>query len=108
MKPSLSIFLSGLILGVLGAVGWMLWPKYEEHLPDEKKVAMEVLIEKQSGPGYFHAAENTAPTQTCRQRMRASGRTLKIAANIRAIRANETTELTPAHTCGGRWANFSP
>ena len=63
MKPSLRIFLSGLILGALGAVGWMLWPKDEEHLPDEKKVAMEVLIEKQSGPGYFHAAENTAPDE---------------------------------------------
>jgi K+-transporting ATPase ATPase C chain len=59
MKPSLRIFLAGLILGCLGAAWWFTRDKVEP-IPDEKKVAMEVLVDTQAGPGYFHHADASA------------------------------------------------
>ena len=56
MKPSLRIFLAGLILGCLAAVWWFTRDDAEQ-LPDEEKVAMERLVESQTGPGYFHPGD---------------------------------------------------
>lgn len=59
MKALLRIFLTGLILGGLAAT-WWLTREDAEPLSDEKKVAMERLVESQFGPGYFHANEPAA------------------------------------------------
>lgn len=60
MKPSFRIFLVGLFVAILGVVVWFKWRDDAEPLPDERKVAMELLEDKQSGPGYFHPV--TSPT----------------------------------------------
>ncbi len=56
MNTRLRIFLAGLILGGGWAVWWFI-REPAEPLPDEKKVAMELLTETQSGPGYFQAGD---------------------------------------------------
>ena len=59
MKPSLRIFLVGLLLGGLGTAWWFT-REVAEPLPDERKVAMELLADNQTGPGYFHPADASA------------------------------------------------
>ncbi len=56
MKARLRVFLAGLILGSLAAIWWFT-REPAEPLPDEKKVAMELLTDTQSGPDYFHAGD---------------------------------------------------
>lgn len=53
MNAPLRIFLAGLILGGLGTAWWFTRDD-AEPLPNEKKVAMERLVESQAGPAYFH------------------------------------------------------
>ena len=61
MNSSLRIFIAGLLLGVLGVAGWLVWRKdAEQALPDERKVAMELLTDSQSGPRYFRVAGEAA------------------------------------------------
>ena len=55
MKAPLRIFLLILILGGMTAAWWFTRDDAGLLLPDEKRAAMELLWEKQSGPGYFHA-----------------------------------------------------
>lgn len=56
MKPSLRVFLTGLLLGGLVAAWWFT-REDAGPLPDEKKVAMELLVNSQAGPGYFHPSD---------------------------------------------------
>lgn len=60
MKAPLRIPLLLLVLGGLTAAWWFT-REDAEPLPDERKVAMELLSEKQSGPGYFHADPADTP-----------------------------------------------
>ncbi|WP_035606367.1 potassium-transporting ATPase subunit C [Haloferula sp. BvORR071] len=62
MKPSFRIFLAGLTLGLLAALGgWFWWRDTGQlPLPDERKVAMEVLTGSQTGPRYFHPVPNAS------------------------------------------------
>lgn len=61
MKPSLRILLSALFLVLLGAGAWLAWRKdAEPPLPDEKKAAMELLTETQTGPRYFRVTGDAA------------------------------------------------
>ena len=62
MKSPLRIFLAGLILGGLG-VAWWFMRENAEPLPDENKIAMERLVESQSGPRYFQAQDATPDEQ---------------------------------------------
>ena len=62
MKSPLRIFLVGLILGGLG-VAWWFTRDNTAPLPDEKKVAMERLVESQAGPGYFRVQDATPDEQ---------------------------------------------
>jgi len=55
MKAPLRILLPALVLGGLMAAWWYMREDAEPSLPDERKVAMELLSEKQTGPEYFHA-----------------------------------------------------
>lgn len=63
MKRPLLVFLAGLLLGGLVAVWWFVGRDDGERLPDEKKVAMELLTDTLTGPGYFHAPEGIAPDE---------------------------------------------
>jgi hypothetical protein len=63
MKRPLLVFLTGLLIGGLAVVGWFVWRDGGGRLPDEKKVAMELLTETLSGPGYFHFPEGTLPDE---------------------------------------------
>ena len=60
MKRPLLIFLAGLLIGGLAAVWWFVWRDDGERLPDDKRTAMILLEEHQSGPGYFHPADSAA------------------------------------------------
>jgi hypothetical protein len=60
MKRPLLVFLAGLLIGGLAAVWWFVWRDDGERLPDEKKIAMELLEKTQTGPGYFHPADPAA------------------------------------------------
>jgi hypothetical protein len=62
MKSPLRIFLAGLVLGGLG-VAWWFAREDAEPLPDEKKIAMERLVESQSGPRYFQVQDATPDEQ---------------------------------------------
>jgi K+-transporting ATPase ATPase C chain len=57
----LLIFLAGLLLAGIAAVGWFAWRENDAPIPDEKRVAMIALEDMQSGPGYFHAEADTLP-----------------------------------------------
>ena len=63
MKRLILIFLTGLLLGGLPVAWWFTGRDREAPIPDEKRVAMIELEDKQSGPGYFHAEEGTAPDE---------------------------------------------
>ena len=64
MKPSLRILLALVILLGLSTAVWLLREKNAEQLPNEKKVAMELLADKQAGAGYFHPADaSVAPDE---------------------------------------------
>lgn len=45
------------LLTCCGLLGWFFFPRADKHLPDERKVAMQMLAERQSGPGYFQPAD---------------------------------------------------
>ena len=56
-------FLAGLVLAGIAAVGWFAMRGNDVSIPDEKRVAMIALEDKQSGPGYFHAEDGTHPDE---------------------------------------------
>jgi K+-transporting ATPase ATPase C chain len=60
MKHPLLVFLAGLLIGGFVAVWWFVWRDDGERLPDDKRTAMILLEETQSGPGYFHPADPAA------------------------------------------------
>ena len=56
MKAQVRIFILVHVLTVLAGLAffWWWWSA-PDPLPDEKKAAMELLVEKQSGPRYFES-----------------------------------------------------
>ena len=114
MKRPLLILLAGLLIGGLAAVWWFVWRDHGEQLPDDKRTAMILLQETQSGPGYFHPADPaTAPDEegifwltpaqaneqidrVMRERRLGEGEREKLSKLI-----NEACEPHPSRTIGG-------
>ncbi|HEY1121833.1 MAG TPA: potassium-transporting ATPase subunit C [Haloferula sp.] len=64
MKRPLPFFITGLrLIGIAGVFSLAMCKKDDPPVPDEKRVAMIELEKKQSGPGYFHAEENSQPDE---------------------------------------------
>ncbi|MCW1924207.1 potassium-transporting ATPase subunit C [Luteolibacter arcticus] len=60
MKRPVLVLMAALLLGGSGIVWWTALREDTEPLPDEKRVAMIELEDKQSGPGYFHPDDPAA------------------------------------------------
>lgn len=54
-----SLTVAAMIAGIAGA-WWLIRREGVEEIPDEKKAAMELLAGTQTGPGYFHPAQDSA------------------------------------------------
>lgn len=64
MKSPLRFLLLLLVLAACAAATWWFIRASEpEQLPDEKKAAMELLIDEQRGPSYFQAGASVADEQ---------------------------------------------
>ena len=65
MKRPTLILIAVLVLGDIAAMWWFLGrPKDDARIPDEKRVAMiELSDRQQSGPEYFHAEPATQPDE---------------------------------------------
>ena len=113
------IFLAGLLLAGIAAVGWFAWRKTDAPIPDEKRVAMIALEDMQSGPGYFHAEADTQPDEqgirwiepdkaaaqidrVLRERKLAEGEREELTKLI-----NEVSEPHPSRTIGGNRVNLA-
>ena len=55
------VILIGVAVLAAATLGWFMARDRHWPIPDEKKVAMELLGESQTGMGYFHAPVSTAP-----------------------------------------------
>jgi hypothetical protein len=122
MKRPLLIFIAGFLLAAgIGGVWWFAAHAGdgEAPIPDEKRVAMLELENKQSGPGYFHAEPGTQPDEegirwiepdkaaaqidrVLRERKLPDGDREKIANLI-----NEISEPHPSRTVGGNRVNLA-
>lgn len=121
MNRSLRIFLAGLLLGLLGAAGWLAWRKdAEPPLPDEKKAAMELLTEAQTGPRYFHVTGDAAKpdeqglvwVEPAAAREQVDGilkeRKLDASAKDKMLKLiEEASEPHPSRTVGGERINLA-
>lgn len=63
MKHPLLIIFSGICLCGLAVTGWYSLRNGGERLPDEKRIAMLLLNEQRSGPGYFLPEPNAEPDE---------------------------------------------
>jgi K+-transporting ATPase c subunit len=113
MKRLIPFFLTGLMLAGIAAIWWFDRSGNEAPIPDEKRVAMIELGDKQSGPEYFHAEEGTKPDEqgvlwiepdkaaaqierVLRERKLADSEREKLTKLI-----NEVSEPYPSRTIGG-------
>jgi len=112
-------FLAGLGLAGIAAVGWIAMRENDAPIPDEKRVAMIALEDKQSGPGYFHPEDGTQPDEqgirwiepdkaaaqidrVLRERKQAETEREKLVTLI-----NEISEPHPSRTVGGSRVNIA-
>jgi potassium-transporting ATPase KdpC subunit len=65
MKRLLLFLIAGLLVTSIAAIWWFTGRggDGEPPIPNEKRVAMIDLENKQSGPGYFHAEPDTQPDE---------------------------------------------
>jgi K+-transporting ATPase ATPase C chain len=119
MKRLIPFFLAGLMLAGIAAVWWFGKDGDEASIPDEKRVAMIELGDKQTGPGYFHAEEGAQPDEqgvlwiepdkaagqierVLRERKLADGERENLTKLI-----NEVSEPYPSRTIGGSRVNLA-
>jgi potassium-transporting ATPase KdpC subunit len=121
MKRPLLFFIACLLLASIAAIWWFTGRggDGEPSIPDEKRVAMIELENKQSGPGYFHAEPDTQPDEegvswiepdkaaaqidrVLRERKLEEGEREKLTKLI-----NEVSEPHPSRTIGGNRVNLA-
>ncbi|MCW1926254.1 potassium-transporting ATPase subunit C [Luteolibacter arcticus] len=115
----LLFFLAGLVVAGSAAVWWFTGREEEAPIPDEKRVAMIELEDKQSGPGYFHAEADAQPDEQGIRWIAPDKAAAQIDRVIRerkleevereklARLIDEVSELHPSRTVGGSRVNVA-